>query len=94
MSGYDWVFWLNATNIALGIVVVAGLAVGGGLAWEWMIRHKHRRGSCDLDEEMHAMLRKRFGHIVPRTGVGRPQHSSSACETRHPNFGEVSRRYP
>jgi hypothetical protein len=22
MSNYDWVFWLNVTNIALGVVVV------------------------------------------------------------------------
>ena len=76
MANYDWLFWLNLTNIALSIVViVAGLAVAGGLVWELMTWHKNRRGSRKLDEEMQAMLRKEFGHImpVPRMGAGIPQ---------------------
>ena len=66
MSNCDWVFWLNLTNIALGMVVPAVvLLVAGGLVWDWMIRHMNRRDLPDLDEEMLALLRDEFAHSIP-----------------------------
>jgi hypothetical protein len=72
MSNYDWVFWLNVTNIALGVVVVlAVLVVAYGLAWELVIRHKKHRGLRDMDGEMQTMLRDEFAHTmhVPELGL-------------------------
>lgn len=72
MSHYDWVFWLNLTNIALGVVVVlALLLVAYGVIWELMIRRKKHAGLRDMDAEMQSMLNKEFGHTlrVPELGV-------------------------
>jgi hypothetical protein len=72
MSHYDWVFWLNLTNIALGIVVVlALLLVAYGVVWEVMIRRKKQAGLRDMDAEMQSMLNKEFSHTltVPELGV-------------------------
>jgi hypothetical protein len=44
MSDYDWVFWLNVTNIALRVVLVlAVMVVAYGLAWELVIRIRRPR---------------------------------------------------
>jgi hypothetical protein len=72
MSNYDWVFWLNVTNIALGvIVVVALLLVAYGVIWELVIRHKKHHGLRDMNEEMQAMLHDEFAHsmTVPELGL-------------------------
>jgi hypothetical protein len=72
MSNYDWVFWLNVTNIALGVVVIlAVMVVAYGVAWELVIRHKKRRGLRDMDGEMQATLRDEFAHTmhVPELGL-------------------------
>jgi hypothetical protein len=72
MSHYDWVFWLNLTNIALGIVVVlALLLVAYGVIWELVIRCKKHAGLHDMDAEMQSMLKKEFSHTltVPELGV-------------------------
>jgi len=64
----DWVFWLNLTNIALGVVVVlAVLVVAYALVWELASRHKKPRNLANLDEELEAMLRD--GRSVPGLGV-------------------------
>jgi len=71
MSNYDWVFWLNVTNIALGVVVVlAVLLVAYGIIWELAIRHK-KHGLHDVDQEMQAMLHNEFSHSlsVPELGL-------------------------
>ena len=72
MSNNDWVFWLNVTNIALGLVVVlAVLLVAYGVIWELLIRQKKNAGLRDVDAEMQAMLREEFSHAmtVPELGL-------------------------
>jgi hypothetical protein len=72
MSHYDWVFWLNVTNIALGVIVVlALLLVAYGVIWELVIRHKKQSGVRDVNAEMQAMLKNEFGHslAVPELGL-------------------------
>lgn len=72
MSNYDWVFWLNVTNIALGVIVVlAVLLVAYGVIRELVIRHKKPSGVRDVNAEMQALLRDEFGHslAVPELGL-------------------------
>lgn len=71
MSKYDWVFWLNVTNIALGIVVVlAVLVVIYGVVWELAIRHRKHRGVRDAHAQMQAMLHDEFAHSLPVPELG------------------------
>jgi hypothetical protein len=70
MSNYDWVFWLNLTNIALGVVVVIAMAVVAyGIVWELWARH--RKTSSAVDREMKTMLHNEFSHslAVPELGL-------------------------
>lgn len=72
MSNYDWVFWLNVTNIALGVVVVlAVLLVAYGVVWELVVRHKKQSGLRDVDAEVRTMLHDEFSHslAVPELGL-------------------------
>lgn len=72
MSNYDWVFWLNVTNIALGVIVVLAVLLGAyGVVWELVIRHKKHSGARDVNAEMQAMLRDEFGHslAIPELGL-------------------------
>ncbi len=72
MSNYDWVFWLNLTNIALGVVVVlAVLIVAYGLVSELVLRHRKSRGAAAMDDEVNAMLHDEFAHslAVPEFGL-------------------------
>ena len=72
MSHYDWVFWLNLTNIALGVIVVlALLLVAYGVIWELVIRHKKHDGVRDMNAEMQSMLKEEFSHslAVPELGL-------------------------
>jgi hypothetical protein len=72
MGDYDWVLWLNITNIALGVIVVlALLLVAYGVIWELVIRHKKQGGLHDLDAEMNTMLRGELSHTlaVPELGL-------------------------
>ncbi|HKN23741.1 MAG TPA: hypothetical protein VJX72_02760 [Candidatus Acidoferrum sp.] len=69
MSNYDWVFWLNITNIALGVIVVlAVLLVAYGVVWELANRHKKH---ADVNAEMQTMLHNEFSHslAVPELGL-------------------------
>lgn len=71
MSNYDWVFWLNLTNIALGVVVVlAVLVVAYGVVWELVIRHRKHSGLHDVDQEMQTMLHDEFSHSLPVPELG------------------------
>jgi len=66
MSHYDWVFWLNLTNIALGVIVVlAILLVAYGIVWEMVLRHRKRSGLRDVNAEMQKMLHDEFAHSYP-----------------------------
>jgi len=71
MPNDDWVFWLNLTNIALGLVVVlAVLVTGYGLVWELVSRFKKTRTVTNLDEELKGMMRGEFSHGLPVQGLG------------------------
>lgn len=52
------VFWLNAANIALGVVVlVCVVAIGFSVVRELVVRSKRRRQmSAEIDRDMAAML--------------------------------------
>lgn len=71
MSNYDWVFWLNVTNIALGVLVVLSvLLLAYGVVWEVIARRRGHRAS-DMNVEMNAMLHDQFSHslAVPELGL-------------------------
>jgi hypothetical protein len=71
MPNNDWVFWLNLTNIALGVVVLLAMViVGYGVIWELVSRHKKTRGLANLDNELNAMLENEFAHSLHVPGVG------------------------
>ena len=64
----DWVFWLTATNIVLGLVVfLAVLVVAYALGGEIVSRFKKSRDVAKLDAEVSALLRN--GRLVPGLGV-------------------------
>lgn len=64
----DWVFWLNVTNIALGVVVfLAVLLVAYAVVGEIVARYKRSRGEAHGDGELQTMLR--YGRTVPGLGV-------------------------
>jgi hypothetical protein len=72
MPNDDWVFWLNVTNIALGLVVVlAVLVTAYGLVWELVSRHKKPTGQAALDKDLNAMWQSEYGHSlsVPELGM-------------------------
>jgi hypothetical protein len=79
----DWVFWLTATNIALGVVVVlAVMVVAYAVGCEIVSRYKKSRDVTNLDAELSAMVRD--GRLVPGLGVtmadgGEPMKPSPAA---------------
>jgi hypothetical protein len=78
----DWVFWLTATNIVLGVVVLlAVLVVAYALGCELVSRYRKSRDVANLDAELSTMLRD--GRLVPGLGVtmadgGEPVNPSPA----------------
>lgn len=71
MSTYDWVFWLNVTNVALGVVVVLALVLlAYGVIWELLIRNRKRSGLHELDKEMQASLPEELSHSLPVPDLG------------------------
>jgi len=71
MPNDDWVFWLNLTNIALGLVVVlAVLVTAYGLVWELVSRRKKRHSLANMDQELNVMMRGEFAHGLPVPGLG------------------------
>jgi hypothetical protein len=72
MPNENWVFWLNITNLVLGIVVVlAAAAVGYGLVWEFVLRHKKaHRAAANVDVEFQKMLQDEFSHSMPVPELG------------------------
>jgi len=85
MPKYDWVFWLNVTNIALGVVVIlAVLLVVSAVVWEIAIRQKKSGDAASLDEGLEDLLQD--GRLVPGLGVtmadgGEPIHPLPAKPT-------------
>jgi hypothetical protein len=61
MFGTNWsdpqTLWLNITNLALGLVTLAALAVvGASIARELLMRRRHAHELDGLDAEMHHMM--------------------------------------
>jgi hypothetical protein len=71
MAAENWVFWLNVTNLALGIVtLLAMLAVLGAVGWELLARRVRKARETDnLDAEMWAMLHAE-SHTLSVPGLG------------------------
>jgi hypothetical protein len=68
MPKADWVYWLNMTNIGLGVVVfLAVLLVATALVWELVTRGKKSGQADSLDEEVGATLPD--GRFVPGLGI-------------------------
>lgn len=64
----DWVFWLNITNIALGVIVVmAVLMVAFAVVSELVSRRRKSLTVANHDAELAAMLQ--YGRSVPGLGV-------------------------
>lgn len=58
MHGGNWEFWLNMTNLALGVITFAAVAVViGSVAWELISRRARRaRQAAGMDAELKSML--------------------------------------
>jgi hypothetical protein len=72
MPNENWVFWLNVTNIALGVVVLLATAVVAyGVVWELVIKRRKVRSLAHVDAEMQTMLQNEFPHhlAVPELGL-------------------------
>lgn len=71
MAGENWVFWLNVTNLALGIITfLAILVVLGAVGWEMLARRVRKAREIDnLDAEMWAMLHAE-SHTLSVPGLG------------------------
>jgi hypothetical protein len=68
MPKSDWVFWLNVTNIALGVVVVlAVFLVVAAVVWEIGIRRKKLNNAASKDAGLEEMLPD--GRLVPGLGL-------------------------
>ncbi len=71
MPNDNWVFWLNLTNIALGLVVVlAVLVTAYGVVWEVMNKFRKHRSAANLDAELKGMMQGEFAHGLPVPGLG------------------------
>ena len=71
MDGGHWEFWLNMTNLALGVITYAAVAVVlGAVAWELMARRARRVREADrVDAELIAMVHSASGaRLVPGLG--------------------------
>jgi hypothetical protein len=64
----DWVFWLNVTNIALGVVVFLAVAMMlYALVWDMVSRYKKPRNLANLNAELAATSPD--GRLAPGLGV-------------------------
>lgn len=72
MPNENWVFWLNVTNVVLGaVVILAALAVGYGLVWEFVLRHKKaHRAAANVDVEFQKLMQNEFAHSMPVPELG------------------------
>jgi hypothetical protein len=71
MAAENWVFWLNMTNLALGIVtVLAILVVVGAVGWELLDRWVEKIPVTDnLDANLWTMFRD-DPHTLSVPGLG------------------------
>ncbi len=87
MDGGHWEFWLNMTNLALGIVTFAAVAVVvGAVAWELVARRARKVRDADgIDAELINMVHSTSAaRLVPGLGYtmadgGEPTEPSHAA---------------
>jgi hypothetical protein len=71
MPDEKWVFWLSLTNIGLGIaVLLAMLAVGYGLVWEFVLKRKRARDLAMSLSERQARVQEELAHHLPIPELG------------------------
>jgi hypothetical protein len=69
MAGQDWTFWLNMTNLALGVVTLLALLLVFG-AFMWEIAPKWRRKKVAFEEELRARWQSPSHSLaVPELGL-------------------------
>jgi len=71
MAGENWTFWLNMTNIALGVItVLALLVVVGAVGWDLLARGVRKaREAHSLGADLRAMLAESHTLSVPELGL-------------------------
>jgi hypothetical protein len=74
MFGVNWsdpqTLWLNITNLALGVVILAAVLIAAGaVGWELMFKHRRTRETVDIDAELSSMLGV-SPHILHVPGLG------------------------
>jgi len=76
MAAENWTFWLNMTNLALGMITVLALiVVFSAVGWDLLVRkvhHARELGTTDLnsfDEDLRAMLQGSHSLSVPGLGL-------------------------
>jgi len=74
MFGVNWsdpqTLWLNITNLALGVVILAAVLIAAGaVGWELVFKHRRARQMVDIDAELSSMLGA-SPHILHVPGLG------------------------
>jgi hypothetical protein len=75
MFGVNWndpqTLWLNVTNLALGVVILAAvLIVVGAVGRELAFKHRRMRPTADIDAELRSILDVASPHILEVPGLG------------------------
>jgi len=75
MFGVNWndpqTLWLNVTNLALGVVILAAvLMVAGAVGWELVFKHRRERQTADIDAELRSIIDAASPHILQVPGLG------------------------
>jgi hypothetical protein len=75
MFGVNWsdpqTLWLNVTNLALGIVILAAvLIVIGAVGWELAFRRRRASQGADIDAELRSIFDAGSPHILDVPGLG------------------------
>jgi len=70
MHSGNWEFWLNLTNIALGVIACSAVMVLlGAIGWELLSRSRHR-GAGSHGKERGSNAGSKAGSDVQLTSVG------------------------
>jgi hypothetical protein len=75
MFGIDWnnpqTLWLNLTNVALGVVtLLALLAVGAAVGWEFVLRLRRAREMRAIDTELETVIHAGSPYSLSVPGLG------------------------
>jgi hypothetical protein len=91
MFGLNWsdpqTLWLNVTNLALGIVTLAGVLIAAGaVGWE-LVRHRRTSRGADTDAELRSMFAAESPHILDVPGLGLTM-ADGGTPVKHAESGE------